>query len=360
MKTILVIEDEKLILESISDYLTDEGYLCLSASNGSNGIQIAKDKIPDLILCDIKMPGITGHQVLQNLRSDTRTSTIPFIFLSAMVNKDDIRKGMLLGADDYLTKPFRPEELLNAVRIRLEKYSELKRKIDVLKDSISHALPHELQTPLVTIIGYAEMLSDKFKDGEDEEVLEFSEAIHEAGIRLNRLIKNFIFYQKLEHMSANPQSIPTNNSHLELTSQMIEDICYKVAKRFDRQSDLVVTAEAVNINIPQTYFFLLIEELVDNAFKFSEQGTEVNVSGKRNSKQYKILVTDHGRGMTDEQMASIGAYLQFERGKYEQQGMGLGLTISKKIVEIYGGEIKTESKYGEFTKVVVSLPIGHN
>ena len=94
--------------------------------------------------------------------------------------------------------------------------------------------------------------------------------------------------------------------------------------------------------------------------KFSEQGTEVNVSGKRNSKHYKILVTDHGRGMTDEQMASIGAYLQFERNKYEQQGMGLGLAISKKIVEIYGGEMKTESKYGEFTEVVVILPIGNN
>ncbi|MCH9028038.1 MAG: response regulator, partial [Bacteroidetes bacterium] len=116
MEKILIIEDEHLILESIAEYLQLEGYDCLIATNGEEGIQKAKDETPDLIVCDIKMPGLNGHEVLQELRANPKTSTIPFIFLSVLVKKSDLRKGMILGADDYLTKPFQPEDLLNSVK----------------------------------------------------------------------------------------------------------------------------------------------------------------------------------------------------------------------------------------------------
>jgi len=357
LEKILIIEDEHLILESIAEYLQLEGYECVKATNGEEGIQKAKDETPDLIVCDIKMPGLNGHEVLQDLRANPRTSTIPFIFLSALVNKSDLRKGMILGADDYLTKPFQPEDLLSSVKTRLEKHSAIKKRMEVLKDSIAHALPHELQTPLVTILGYAEMLSEKFKDSSDDEALEFSEAIHQAGVRLNRLIKNFIFYEKLELMSTDPQSIALSKGVSEITPDLVIDTSHKAAGRFNRKVDLHVSAEKSVISVPVTYFLILIEELLDNAFKFSEQGTIVTLTGKKKDEYYQLIITDKGRGMTEEQLSNIGAYLQFERDKYEQQGMGLGLTISMKIIEIYGGSINISSKYGEFTEVIVSLPL---
>jgi DNA-binding response OmpR family regulator/two-component sensor histidine kinase len=360
LEKILIIEDEDLILESIKDYLQEEGYNCYTARNGTEGLQKAKGDIPDLIICDIKMPGLDGHQVLQDLRSNPQTSTIPFIFLSAMVDKNDLRKGMSLGADDYITKPFQPDDLLNAVKTRLEKYSELKKKMDVLRDSIAHALPHELQTPLVAIMGYAEMLSEKFKDSKDDEALEFSEAIHQAGVRLNRLIKNFIFYEKLELMSADPHSKAAAAGVTELTSNLIENISYKVADRFNRKDDLDIKVDTARINMPVSYFLVLVEELLDNAFKFSEPGMEVTLSCRKNEKSYEMIVKDKGRGMTEDQLANIGAYLQFEREKYEQQGMGLGLTISMKIIEFYGGKIITNSKYGEQTEIIVTVPLVQN
>ena len=138
---------------------------------------------------------------------------------------------------------------------------------------------------------------------------------------------------------------------------MRNDTCDKVADRFLRKDDLDVIVEKSVIRIPIAYFLILIEELLDNAFKFSNEGTNVTFSGSRKNEFYQIIITDKGKGMTGEQLANISAYLQFEREKYEQQGVGLGLTISMKIAEVYGGKIKINSKYGEYTEVIVSLPL---
>jgi len=355
LEKILVIEDELLILESIIEILQNEGYECLKAVNGEEGTRIAKDETPDLIICDIQMPVLNGYEVLQNLRANPRTSTIPFIFLSALVDKSDLRKGMILGADDYLTKPFEPEELICSVKTRLEKLVAITKRMDVLRDSIALALPHELQTPLVTIMGYAEMLSEKFKASDDREALEFSEAIQQSGVRLNRLIKNFIFYEKLEQMSNNAQALLKGVS--EINTDLVNDTSYRVAKRFNRKDDLEISVEKSVISIPITYLSILIEELLDNALKFSDKDTKVTLSGNIKDQSYQIIIADNGKGMTEEQLANIRAYLQFERDKYEQQGMGLGLIISMKIAEVYGGSIKINSEYGEYTKVIVSLPL---
>jgi DNA-binding response OmpR family regulator len=355
LEKILIIDDDRLILDSIIEILQNEGYECLKAVDGEEGIQIAKDETPNLIVCDIQMPGLNGYEVLQNLRANPRTSTIPFIFLSALVDKSDLRKGMILGADDYLTKPFQPEELISSVKTRLEKHMAITKRMDVLRDSIALALPHELQTPLVTIMGYAEMLSEKFKASNDHESLEFSEAIQQAGVRLNRLIKNFIFYEKLEQMSNNAQVLLKGVS--EINSDLVNDTSNRVAKRFNRKDDLEINVEKSVISIPITYISILIEELVDNALKFSDKDTKVTLSGKIKDQHYQISIADYGKGMTEEQLANIRAYLQFERDRYEQQGMGLGLIISMKIAEVYGGNIRINSKYGEYTKVIVSLPL---
>lgn len=356
MSKILIIEDEKLILESIADYLKEEGYECFTVTSGDEGIAVAKKEIPDIILCDIKMPGMNGHQVLKELRNNSSTSSIPFIFISALVDHQDLRTGMMLGADDYITKPFQPEDLINSIETRLEKFAILRKRMDDLKESISLSLPHELQTPLVAIMGYAEVLADKFSDGSDNEALEFSEAILQAGLRLNRLIKNFIFYEKLEMLSIEKNKIDRKKKSTMITHPFLNVISHKVAERYNRQNDLSLNVEQVRAFLPDDYFSVMFEELLDNAFKFSEKGTKVYIESLKDGSFYILKVTDEGRGMTNEQIAGVGAYLQFERDKYEQQGMGLGLTISMKIAEIYGGKLQIQSKYGKSTMVVVKFP----
>ncbi|MBW4421393.1 MAG: response regulator [Myxacorys californica WJT36-NPBG1] len=132
MKTILVIEDEQAVRESILDLLEAEGFHSIGGENGTVGVNLAHEYHPDLILCDIQMPELDGYGVLTNLRQSSDTASIPFIFLSARTTKVDIRQGMELGADDYLTKPCTAVELLGAISGRLAKHQALLQRYSQL------------------------------------------------------------------------------------------------------------------------------------------------------------------------------------------------------------------------------------
>jgi DNA-binding LytR/AlgR family response regulator len=125
-KKILVIEDEKMVRDNISFLLKEEDYNVFACSNGDEGIAAAKKEIPDLIVCDIMMHGKNGYDVLKELSKDNLTKPIPFIFLTAKVDKEDIRTGMNLGADDYLFKPFDADDLLESIATRLKRIETFK------------------------------------------------------------------------------------------------------------------------------------------------------------------------------------------------------------------------------------------
>jgi CRP-like cAMP-binding protein/CheY-like chemotaxis protein len=142
MKTILLIEDNQKIRENVGEILELAGYNVLSAENGKAGIGITKETIPDLIICDVMMPELDGYGVLHVLSKNPLTSGIPFIFLTAKSERDDVRKGMNLGADDYLTKPFDDIELLNAIEIRLKKHDTLKNEFTKSSEGLDNFLNH--------------------------------------------------------------------------------------------------------------------------------------------------------------------------------------------------------------------------
>lgn len=123
-RKILVIEDEAEMRRNIVTILEMEGFKALQASHGRAGVALARAELPDLILCDVTMPELDGHGVIAALRSSEATVGIPFIFLTARAEKSDLRAGMVLGADDYLTKPVDADELLEAIRARLERHEE--------------------------------------------------------------------------------------------------------------------------------------------------------------------------------------------------------------------------------------------
>ncbi len=121
MKSVLVIDDNTDIRENTAEILEMAGYKTFTAENGKKGVELALKEKPDLIVCDIMMPELDGYGVLHLLRKKPETQSIPFIFLTAKTERTDLRKGMEMGADDYITKPFEDIELLNAVEVRLKK-----------------------------------------------------------------------------------------------------------------------------------------------------------------------------------------------------------------------------------------------
>src|SRR5690606_2294430 len=138
MKKVLFIEDDVDLRENTAELLELAEYETITAANGKTGVELAKNIHPDIIVCDIMMPEMDGYEVLQTLSQDPSTQNIPFIFLSAKTEHADIRKGMNLGADDYLTKPFEEEELISAIESRLAKIAILKNMSREASVEISH------------------------------------------------------------------------------------------------------------------------------------------------------------------------------------------------------------------------------
>jgi DNA-binding NarL/FixJ family response regulator len=130
MKKILIIEDQPAMRRSLESTLEMEGFQVMLAADGRAGLELALSGKPDLILCDVMMPGLGGHGVLQVLRADPRTVHLPFIFLTARADKRDVRTGMNIGADDYLTKPVEKSDLLAAISSRLQRAEVQERRLD--------------------------------------------------------------------------------------------------------------------------------------------------------------------------------------------------------------------------------------
>ncbi len=153
MKTVLVIEDQPQMRRNLLTILEMEGFQVLAATTGRAGVDLARSEIPDLILCDIMMPEFDGHGVLQELRTRRLTATIPFIFLTARSDKTDVRTGMNLGADDYLTKPVARAELVAAVRARLERERLNEQRLSCELGRLTFQPDFSSPAPLVAKLG---------------------------------------------------------------------------------------------------------------------------------------------------------------------------------------------------------------
>lgn len=362
MTKILAIEDEVPILENIIETLEIEGFEVYGAPNGHAGIQMARKHLPDLIICDIMMPELDGYGVLLELRSDMLTATTPFIFLTARADRAAMRQGMELGADDYLTKPFTAAELMAAVSARLKHVEDVKNKfsseIEKLRSNMIHALPHELRTPLTGIIGCADFMMLDAEMMDAKRVYTMSEIIHRSARRLQRLIENYLLYAQIELLVTDAERLRAlRQQHTDFANGIIMQVATQRAEHHGRIEDLQLDVENADIAISDENLTKIIEELIDNAIKFSSPGSPITLSAKLVDDQYEIKVQDQGRGMSPEQIDSIGAYMQFERAVYEQQGLGMGLIISRRLTEIQGGQFKVESEKGSGTTVQVRLPL---
>lgn len=362
MKTILVIEDEPDIRDSLQDLLELEGFQAITAQNGTTGIELAYHHRPDLILCDIQMPDIDGYAVLSNLRQNPETATIPFIFLTAHQTWLNMRQGMNLGADDYLVKPYSPRDLMRAIACRLNKHdtaqSQSRRELDNLRSSITLSLPHELRTPLNGILGFSELLLQSGDTMERTEILDIAETIHGSALRLYRLVQNFLLYAQLELLARTPDPYDVLQAEITpSTKPFIQSMAEHMAAQAERSADLTLSLQDAAVRISDFRLKKALEELLDNAFKFSTAGTPVTLISRVEGDRLILELTNQGRGMTPDQINQLGAYMQFNRQLDEQQGTGLGLTIAKRLVELHGGTLTIRSLPQQFTTICISLPL---
>ena len=362
MKPILVIDDEEMYRNTISSVLRQSGYQVVEAEDGEKGLDILQNQPVELIISDVMMENLDGFGFIERVRMDPATSTIPFIFVTGLSDKKTMRKGMTLGADVFLVKPFTGAELVAAVDSRLAKHkeghSESERKLAQLRSSISLAMPHEIRTPLASIIGFAEILRDEGDKLAGSEVVQCGALLHKSGKRLQKLVENFVSFSQIEVISANAEKVRMLRRSPPLESALVARIVGATkADLFGRRNDLHMDLSERSVAVSEEHFTKIIEELLDNAFKFSQAGTRVTVTSVVENNRLVFSFSDCGRGMTLEQIANVGAYLQFDRKFHEQQGAGLGVAIAKRLTELYDGKMEFDNSSGQGLTVRVYLPI---
>lgn len=360
-QTILIVEDDPLIRKMVLDALDYGGYKALSAEDGLEGLQLAQQYLPDLIISDINMPEMDGYQFLAKLREHQSTATIPFIFLTANDKMSDLRHGMDLGAEDYLTKPFTHTQLLHAINVQFSKRQSLsiqyQHTINLIRKNITYALPHEIRTPLMSILGAADMMILEHDALDSDTILQMSRLIFDAGERLHRLLENYLTYAQIEVYSRHSEDWEALNNHLiPSAATIIHKAATEVAEKHNRINDLHIQLEDSALQIFDQNLAKIVYELVDNAFKFSSSGARVIIRAKIEDGYYRLFIRDHGRGMTPEQVKSLGAYIQFDRALYEQQGIGLGFIIARRLVELHEGRLEIKSAVQRGTLIEIAFP----
>ena len=357
MKTILIVEDEKDLRFNLIEMLEGEGYNILSAANGNEALELTSHIEPDLILSDIRMPDMDGIELLKNLQENSSTANIPFIFLTAKVEMQDLSEGMVLGADDYLMKPYKIDDVLNAVNTRLRKKENHLKTVADFKKMLSRKIPHELQTPLVGILGYSDIIKSDLDSLSKEEIKTMAEGINRSGMRLQRRIAKFTTYMDIVFLIDKKEVINNQENNCEIDFVLKQVQLKNINAHIDRKGDLVFDHESAVLKINEKHLEYLFDELIENALKFSEAGTPIEIIGRSNGDVYKFQINDFGQGMTESDTSRLDLFNQngFE---YEiSEGLGIGLAIVQKIVELYSGKLNIESEPGVGTSVKIELPL---
>ncbi len=307
------------------------------------------------------MPYLDGYGVLDELRKYAETATIPLIFLTARTTQDNIRLGMNLGADDYITKPFRAEELLQAIQVRIERQTRLAEKlqgrVDELHKNLMSVLPHELNTPLHGILAGIEYLKDEYATLEPSDIEELLYIVHQSALRMRRLVSNSLLHADLRTMWVRGENAPLDQEKVPIAvAPVITLASEQEAAAATRETDLHLHLEDATVCILPNHLSKIVEEIVNNAFKYSKSGTPVEITSDCEGDVMWLTIKDRGRGMSGDEIAAIGAYRQFQRKQYEQQGLGLGLVIVQHLLGLYQGELLIESLLGEQTTVRIMLP----
>lgn len=337
-------------------------YSLLTASEEITGLKLARQHYPQLIIYELNSSPINGYNFLQEIRQHHDTSIIPVIFLSKTFDSAQHRQVMAMGADDILFAPYSEQDLVRAIAARLTRHTIMlersQKELEQLRHNITVFLPHEIRTALTGIIAGTDLLLNSSIALDSSVIRELLHCINSSGKRLSRLAHNFLLYCELKAFADDPVKIQDlRNQKTDSAHNNITQTSLKQTHRYHRQKDLTLDLQEASLNISTPYLAKLIEELIDNACKFSKQGTPIKIRSQIQNNYLLLSISDRGRGMTSEQIEQIGLGIQFERSIYEQQGFGLGLAIAKDLTQLHGGKLQISSIPQETTTVTLTLPL---
>ena len=358
MFKVLIVEDTLLLREELRDILTLEGYIVFESENGRIGFEIALKEKPDLIISDILMPDLCGFKMFEKLQNNTETVGIPLIFLSAKAEKEDIRKGMNVGAEDYLTKPINVNDLLNAVENKIKKKLIIAQTIidktstisSILQhqkkelDNYAHLISHELKTSLRNISDLLIWTREELAQANNTEVSKSNIKLLEEKVKRMELL----LVKLEEYKNITPDSF--KNKTINLTV-----IAKRVIRRLQIPSHITIQIKEdlptlfADEKMLEKVFEVLLQNAIDHVDKSKGR---IILTCKTTEKEHTVSIKDNGVGINPKYHDKIFKMFQTIEST---DSTGIGLSIVEKIISHYNGSISVQSTPNKETKFNFSL-----
>jgi signal transduction histidine kinase len=335
---VLVVDDNADLRDYMTGLLAPQ-YRVITADDGRAALDVLNTQMPDIILSDVMMPRMTGIELVQALRNDPATATVPIILLSARAGEESTVEGLDAGSDDYLTKPFTAQELLGRVRAHV-RLSQARRKFTAELeaanrelDAFSYSVAHDLRGPLRSVDGFSQMLLQENADELNEEGRRRLEMVRSSVERMSQLIEDLL---RLSQMSRRElRRIP-----FEL-SAVVRTVALQIQQ--DRPSSLpqLSIEEGVKVNADPHLLQIVLENLLGNAWKFTSkrQDASIEFGSARVDGEVHYYVRDNGAGFNMKYAEKLFGPFQRLHSDSEFQGTGVGLATVKRIVNRHGGRV---------------------
>lgn len=344
IKHVLLIEDDEIILDNLKEFLILNEFKVTATSDGNIAVQLIQtDEKFDIIVCDVMLPGLSGMEIYKAIKEKVLNNQIPFIFLSAKSEMSDIRLGMDLGADDYLTKPFLMSELLTVINLRLHKQEMVNnRLIEDVKtkfDEFPKVLNHELNTPINGILGLSTLIHENYQTLTREEFRYSAKLIIESCNRLQKTQKKIFNFFELLNYSADQKS---HKIQLLTVIHNIDLFINSFKQQYDDldlikySNPMVSLANHFETEMEATHLQTILDELLENSLKYSVKSTQINLNTifDKHNNTLEISISNQIDQSKAEDFNLYKNFLSEKRSLTGYQGFGLGLLFIQKICSI--------------------------
>ncbi len=345
---ILVVDDNQDNVELLAKRLKAMGYRTCAAYDGEEALEKVAEEDPDLVILDVMMPKLDGFEVCKRLKSEDKTRLIPIVMLTAKREVPDKIKGLDTGADDYVTKPFNPHELMARVKslLNLRTYQEKRvteEKLGAL-GQMAEGVAHEVRNPMVTIGGFARRIRDRL--AEDDPLRGYAEHIIKEVERLETMVAEIVRFKAL--MISPYQPVDLKELVEEVLAQHgaeLDAAAVEVARRYG--ADLpVIEGDRANLKVS-------FGNLIQNALEAMPAGGTLTVGLDLEDGRVRVTVSDTGGGIAKSEITNV--FDPFYTSK--MTGAGMGLTMVHRIVTRHGGDVDIASVPGRGTVVALRLPV---
>jgi two-component system sensor histidine kinase/response regulator len=347
-KKILIADDNPDNVELLRKRLSTQGYDTAAAFDGEEALQVIQKESPDLLILDVMMPKMDGYEVLRRLKQDEGYRNLPVILLTAKKEIPDKLKGLDIGADDYITKPFNPQELLARVRSLLTLREEQERKSQDEKmtalDQMVEGVAHEIRNPVTAIGGFARRLYEKLPEGSPEK--NYAEVIVNESKRLEQMVKQIV--------EAAVVSIPSLRKR-EINEVVNEALaaCREKLTEGRITTHVVLAEDLPPLIMDAGNLRRVIAHLISNSINAMPEGGNLTIATSRRNNYGQIQVADTGVGIPPKILPHI--FDPFFTTKIS--GPGLGLAMVHKIIKQHGGQISVETEPNKGTTFSIVLPL---